>query len=220
MYKLLLLFLLSSSIICKEEKETGVTSAEEKFKIQGKVILPPEAIVEEGWQSKINIHVDYGKKIGFIKSDGTFTIYNLPSGSYLIQVIHKDYDFEPVRVDITTKGKMRARRNILIQPNAVNLVPYPLEMIPRGRIVYFNARNDGFKITDVLFSPMVLMLVLPMALMYIMPKIVDKDPELKKEMENMQMPQVDMPDMSEMLSSWFGGEKPKKNSKKPGPRNR
>uniref|UniRef100_A0A0K0EKV6 DUF2012 domain-containing protein n=1 Tax=Strongyloides stercoralis TaxID=6248 RepID=A0A0K0EKV6_STRER len=217
MYKFFLLFVLTSFVYAEE---TGITNSRDRFTIEGTVILPPEAIAEEGWQAKVLIHIDYGKKVGFIRSDGTFNIYNLPSGSYLVQVIHKDYDFEPVRVDITTKGKIRARRNILIQPNAVNLVPYPLQMIPRGRIIYFNAKNDGFKITDVLFSPMVIMLVLPMALMYIMPKIVDKDPELKKEMENMQMPKVDMPDMSEMLSSWFGNSQPKKSSRKQGQRNR
>jgi len=40
------------------------------------------------------------------------------------------------------------------------------------------------------------------------------DPETRKEMENIQMPKYEMPEMSEMLTSLFGGgETGKKSSK-------
>ena len=47
----------------------------------------------------------------------------LPSGTYLIEVENSDYFYEPIRVDINSKGKHRARKNSLIQPNQV-LLPY------------------------------------------------------------------------------------------------
>lgn len=53
---------------------------------------------------------------------------------------------------------------------------------------------------------MVLMMVLPLVLLVLLPKIMN-DPEAKKELENMQLPGLgtEMPDMSEMLSKFLGG---------------
>lgn len=53
---------------------------------------------------------------------------------------------------------------------------------------------------------MVLMMILPLLLLLLLPKIMS-DPETKKEMENLQLPKLggDMPDVSEMLSKFLGG---------------
>lgn len=53
---------------------------------------------------------------------------------------------------------------------------------------------------------MVLMMILPLILLVLLPKIMS-DPETKKEMENLQLPKLggDMPDMSEMISKFLGG---------------
>lgn len=53
---------------------------------------------------------------------------------------------------------------------------------------------------------MVIMMVLPLILLVLLPKIMS-DPETKKEMENLQLPKLggDMPDVSEMLSKFLGG---------------
>lgn len=49
------------------------------------------------------------------------------------------------------------------------------------------------------------MLVLPLIVMLIIPRLTANDPQLQREMEQMQMPKVDMPDMSEMMANFFGG---------------
>lgn len=66
-----------------------------------------------------------------------------------------------------------------------------------------------FQITDFLFSPMVLMMILPLLLMLILPKMMN-DPETKKEMENLNLNKMtsDMPDVSEMITSWFSPKPP------------
>lgn len=56
------------------------------------------------------------------RSDGAFSVSNLPSGSYSIEVINPTYVFEPARIDITSKGKFRARKMNNIQLNAVAIV--------------------------------------------------------------------------------------------------
>lgn len=47
---------------------------------------------------------------GFLKSDGTFAISKVPSGSYVLEILNANYLFDPIRVEISTKGKFRARK--------------------------------------------------------------------------------------------------------------
>jgi len=88
------------------------------------------------------------------REDGTFTINNVPSGSYVVEVVNPDYAYEPVRVEINSKGKYRARRVNYIQTSQVVQVPYPLKMKPLKRFRYFQVREQ-WRVTDFLFSPMV-----------------------------------------------------------------
>ena len=53
-----------------------------------------------------------------------------------------------------------------------------------GRYSYFQKREE-WKITDMLMNPMILMMVLPLLLITVLPKMMN-DPETKKEMEQMQ----------------------------------
>lgn len=97
-----------------------------------------------------------------------------------------------------------------IQPSQVIQVAYPLKLKALTTFRYFQQREQ-WKITDFLFSPMVLMMVLPLILLVLLPKIMN-DPEAKKELENMQLPGLgsEMPDMSEMLSKFLGGQPPQR----------
>jgi len=88
------------------------------------------------------------------REDGTFTINNVPSGSYVVEVANPDYAYEPVRVEINSKGKYRARRVNYIQTSQVVQVPYPLKMKPLKHFRYFQVREQ-WRVTDFLFSPMV-----------------------------------------------------------------
>lgn len=88
------------------------------------------------------------------REDGSFIISNVPSGSYLIEAVHPDYSFEPVRVEINFKGKFRARKVNFIQTSKVIQMPYPLKMKPLAKFKYFQVREQ-WSATDFLFSPMV-----------------------------------------------------------------
>lgn len=61
---------------------------------------------------------------------------------------------------------------------------------------------------------MVLMMILPLLLMLILPRMMS-DPETKKEMENLNLNKMtsDMPEISEMITSFFSGGAPKKEEK-------
>lgn len=84
--------------------------------------------------------------------------------------------------------------------------------IALGPYKYFIPREQ-WRITDVLMSPMVLMMVLPLLLIVVLPKMMS-DPETRKEMEQVTMPKYEMPEMSEMLTSFFGGKETEKKGQK------
>ncbi|XP_047104339.1 ER membrane protein complex subunit 7 isoform X2 [Schistocerca piceifrons] len=153
-------------------------SLSELYDIEGK-IYPPEAQVLSNWQVVTKVLVNGGEFIGFLKEDGTFTIHNVPSGSYVLEVVNPDYAYEPVRVEINSKGKYRARKVNYIQTSQVIPVTYPLKLKALSRLRYFQAREQ-WRITDFLFSPMVLMMVLPLLLIMVLPKMMN-DPETRKD---------------------------------------
>lgn len=170
--------------------------------IEGK-INPPDKKPSYEWLTQTQILVNGGEHVGLLKDDGTFVIHGLPSGSFVVDVVNPQYSYESARIDITSKGKLRARKVNYIQPALVTHLPYPLKLNPTGVYRYFIPREQ-WRLQDVIFSPMVLMMVLPLILIVILPKMMS-DPETRREMEQVQLPKYEMPEMSEMLTSFFGG---------------
>ena len=66
----------------------------------------------------------------------------------------------------------------------MNQLPYPLRLKSPGRFKYFQQREE-WKISDMLMNPMIIMMVLPLLLITVLPKMMN-DPETKREMEQMQ----------------------------------
>lgn len=88
------------------------------------------------------------------RNDGSFVVHNVPSGSYVVEVVSPTYMFEPLRVDISSRGSMRARKLNNLKPSSVSLLKYPLDFKPLGITRYFQVR-EKFSIFDLLKSPMV-----------------------------------------------------------------
>lgn len=185
------------------------------YTIEGRVYSPELYAPDSNWQRETTLSINSGEYKGFLREDGAFIISSVPSGSYVLEIHNPDYFYEPVRVEINPKGKFRARKVNYVQPSQVIQVPYPLKLKALTRFKYFQTREQ-WKITDFLFSPMVLMMLLPLLLMLILPKMMS-DPEAKKEMENMNFPKMtsDMPEISEVITSFLNGGKPSEKEKKP-----
>ncbi len=114
------------------------------------------------------------------RKDGSFEVTNLIPGSYLIEVSNADYFYEPIRVDINSKGKIRARRVNYIQSSAVQQLSYPLRFKAKAQFKYFQIR-ETWKVTDFLLNPMVLMMVLPLLLIMVLPKMMNAaDPDTQR----------------------------------------
>ncbi|KAL1512542.1 hypothetical protein ABEB36_002124 [Hypothenemus hampei] len=170
------------------------------------------------WQATTRVHVNGGEFIGFVKKDGSFAIHNIPSGSYVIEVLHSEYTFEPVRVEINSKGKFRARKVNNIQTSLINQVPYPLKIKALGKTRYFQIREQ-WRATDLLFNPMIMMMLLPVLLIMVLPRLMN-DPETKKDLEQIQkMTKFEVPQVSEVVSNFLASntvQSPAKDSNKKG----
>ncbi len=207
----LILFVLTTATTITTNAEsisidnTALTGQNELFTIYGKVNLRKDEIDVEN----IRILVDDGAHVAFLKADGTFTIPGLESSTYVIEVVAPRNVYEAVRVDINSKGKIRTRRLNLLQPADVTLLRYPLNFESKGYPNYFFKR-EAFRVLDLLMSPMVLMMIVPLILVLILPKLVNSDPELQRELQNttsMLQPgnQPNLPNMSEMMYNMFDG---------------
>lgn len=191
----------------EETSDSGKRAANEVFVVEGKASVP--GVKPSEWVPLTRLLIDRAEFQGFLKSDGSFQLF-LPTGSYVIDLAHPSLDFEAQRVDVNSKGNKRARKVNNIQPNAVSHLTYPLRFKPKGPMNYFQKREE-FKIIDILKSPMVIMMVLPIVFLVLIPKLINTDdPEIKKEMQNMNLmnPKQDMPDLSEMVTNLFGGGAP------------
>ena len=205
---------LNLAVRCDESisfDSTAVSAQNELFTIFGKVNIRQDEIDLENTR----ILVDDGQYVAFLRPDGTFSIPGLASNSYVVEVSSPRNVYEPVRVDINSKGKIRTRRLNLIQPSDVTMLRYPLSFESKGYPNYFFKR-DQFRIIDIIFNPMVLMMILPLFLVLVLPKIMNQDPELQRELQqttNMLQPNQNLPNMSEMFYNMFEGGNKKKPTK-------
>ncbi|XP_021565860.1 ER membrane protein complex subunit 7-like, partial [Carlito syrichta] len=151
----------------------------------------------------------------FSRTDGSFVVHDIPSGSYVVEVISPAYRFDPVRVDITSKGKMRARYVNYIKTSEVVRLPYPLQMKSSGPPSYF-IKRESWGWTDFLMNPMVMMMVLPLLIFVLLPKVVNtSDPDMRREMEqsmNMLNSNHELPDVSEFMTRLFSSKSSGKSS--------
>lgn len=118
---LVLIVLCSGDPNAEENEATGANvKSMGSYRIEGKITPPDKRPLD--WYSATKVSVEGGKWVGFVREDNTFVVTGLPSGSYLVEVINPDYFYEPVRIDINSKGKIRARKVNNIQPTQVTTV--------------------------------------------------------------------------------------------------
>ncbi|UYV81059.1 RNF14 [Cordylochernes scorpioides] len=199
-FAILLICCLAIGINCQETLHSS-----DKFAIEGKV-HPPEVVTTE-WLTTTRILINAGEHVGFLRQDGSFSISNVAPGSYVVEVANPNYLYEPIRVDVTSKGKLRARKVNYLQSSNVQQLQYPLRFKARAPFKYFQVR-ETWKVTDFLFNPMVIMMVLPLVCFMFLPKMINTaDPETQRDMQQLQMPKYDMPELSELMTSMFTGSK-------------
>jgi len=193
-------------IYCQSHGEAATSDGNGSYKIEGKILIPPG----DNSLDNTRVLIDEGQYIGIPQVDGTFVVYGISSGSYIVSVVSPLHVFEPVRVDITAKGKIRARKVNFIQPAEVVTMKYPLNFETHGIPNYFQKR-EVYRVTDVIMNPMFLTLLVPLLLLLILPKLASQDPEMQRDMQqatNFLQPTNSLPDLGDMVNnmmSKFGG---------------
>lgn len=153
-----------------------------------------------------NIVLNYGLYFGYPKSDGSFEIDNVPPESYVVEVNHPTYIYEPLRVDIGKTGKCRARKVNNLKPSENQAVEYPLVFRPRSIHNYFIPR-ETWRLMDLILNPMVIMMLIPLLIIWVLPKMMNPQ-EVQTQEENMQLPEYNVPELSEMMANMFGRQGP------------
>ncbi|KAM9293832.1 endoplasmic reticulum membrane protein complex subunit 7 [Gastrophryne carolinensis] len=188
-------------------------SGGERFKVEGRAVVP--GVRPQDWVSGARVLLDGEEHVGFLRTDGSFMVHDIPPGSYVVEIVSPAHQFEPVRVDITSKGKMRARFVNHIKTSEVVRLPYPLQMKSSGPPSYF-IKRETWGWTDFLMNPMVMMMVLPLLIFVLLPKVVNtSDPEMRREMEqsmNMLNSNPELPDVSEFMTRLFTSKSSSKSS--------
>lgn len=78
-----------------------ITEESGRFTIEGKVYSPEIYASNVNWQKDTAISINNGEYNGYLKEDGTFFISNVPSGSYVVEIINPDYMYESVSMQNT-----------------------------------------------------------------------------------------------------------------------
>lgn len=186
------------------------------YTIEGKIMHPdPQLHLSADWPAAMTLSINGGEYKGFVRLDGHFVISGVPSGSYILDTHHPDLKFQSLRVEISSTGKIRARKLSYLRPLQIQKLPYPLHLKPLGRVQYFRKREQ-WNIIDYVMSPMVFLMVLPLLLALLLPLLIN-DPETKREIEAMQFPKIPscVPDMSDMLITLLGRNRGTKKPDKP-----
>ncbi|KAJ3045474.1 hypothetical protein HDV00_009127 [Rhizophlyctis rosea] len=159
-----------------------------------------------------------GQRSAYVEKDGAFTLYGVPDGSHLLEVISHQYQFDKIRLDVA-RDEVKASVTLLGTSWAVtgHLVPVPLELGARQKHEFFVPR-EGFNPMTLLQNPMMIMAVVSMGLVFLMPKMQPSE-ELQQEAAQQQeqsavlgqqrrpqqqqdeLPQ--MPDIAQTLANWF-----------------
>ncbi|XP_036700378.1 ER membrane protein complex subunit 7 isoform X2 [Balaenoptera musculus] len=106
-------------------------------------------------------------------------------------------------------GFLKARYVNYIKTSEVVRLPYPLQMKSSGPPSYF-IKRESWGWTDFLMNPMVMMMVLPLLIFVLLPKVVNtSDPDMRREMEqsmNMLNSNHELPDVSEFMTRLFSSK--------------
>lgn len=113
-------------------------------------------------------------------SNGAFVIRDVAPGVYTLAVQSVKFAFANVRLDVSADS-IRARLADEVDGKLV----FPLDLAPSAVVQYF-AEEQQFRITSILFNPMILMMLVMGGMSFVLPKLVDKDAmnELKAASNN------------------------------------
>ncbi|KXS10881.1 hypothetical protein M427DRAFT_138792 [Gonapodya prolifera JEL478] len=170
-----LLVLLSTLWTHTIEAATGVRTRE----VKGRLLVPETRDVASVIGVDTEVTLDFGRYKAGVRRDGGFIIRNVPSGTYILEVVSATHAFDRLWIEVdTAEGIVRASQYIPAaeyDPLLKRTVPYPVELTAKGQYEYFHVR-EGFNYMALLQNPMMLMAVASIAMIYLLPKMMEGIP--------------------------------------------
>mmetsp|Transcript_16353 Transcript_16353/g.39212 ORF Transcript_16353/g.39212 Transcript_16353/m.39212 type:complete len:225 (+) Transcript_16353:67-741(+) len=126
----------------------------------------------------LQVLLDGGQWKTPVRIDGSFTLYDVPEGSHLLEVAAPGWAFETLRIDVVRKGSStKVKAYFASEMLAGRPVAYPLRLEASGITKYYEER-EKFNPASYLKNPMVLMMIFVGVMAFVMPKVVENlDPE-------------------------------------------
>jgi len=156
--------------------------ASQAAQISGRITIPSKfaADLPAGLGlASAKVVVDGGAISTLPTSDGYFVVNDISNGPHLLQVVHPRLIFDPVRVE-AEESKNKAKISAYMadmEHGRGRKMKYPLGLAPSGMFQYMEKRED-FNILSIFMSPMTLMMLFMMGMMFVMPKL---QPMLEEE---------------------------------------
>eukprot|EP00466_Bigelowiella_natans_P012736 jgi/Bigna1/128454/aug1.6_g3162 len=142
------------------------------YSIKGTILLP-----RNSKPNNVRLTLNGGKYVGIPQSNGKFIISGLSPGTYYMEIQSTDYEFSPVRVDISGRDKGKVRAMTADPMKRKERIQYPLSLRPIGKTQYFEV-HKAFNPLNLLKNPMALMMG-AMMLVMLLTRFIDPE-ELKK----------------------------------------
>ncbi|CAJ0586323.1 unnamed protein product, partial [Mesorhabditis spiculigera] len=180
--------------------------------IEGRLSVAGVLAAGRRWTADSRIMLNHGQFLGFVKPDGSFRVSGVSNGSYSVQVENRELLFEQVRVDVSSKGNIRARQLSTLKPNAVELVPYPLQITALGIPRYVRPRAQ-YQWATLFSNPTFWMLAVPCLLILLVRSFGSLDEDMRREMEK---GSAELPDVGEMVATLLGRPPTAKSKKNAG----
>ncbi|KAJ7786008.1 hypothetical protein B0H16DRAFT_1670275 [Mycena metata] len=145
--------------------------------------------------------LDAGKLNGNVLRDGSFSIPNVPVGTYILSVVSHDHVFDQLRIDVLDSTFEARPYSVGTPLNPASSIILPTISLPaRAKHSYFMP-VDSFNLLGMFQNPMMLMLLFGGVMVVSMPYLMKNlDPETMKEFREQQAK------MSQMQSAVAGGD--------------
>ena len=162
------LLLLLAAVTLLASAAAGEDGEAKRYKLVGSV---PRA--------NVRVTLNGGAYSAHSRLDGSFALYDVPAGMYLVHVEDREAEYGDVVVDMRVEGKVKVHA----ADDPARLLPYPLKMEPRKRLAYFEV-VPPFAISSFFSSWSSIMMVVMLLMVIVCPKILGSiDPETLKEMQ-------------------------------------
>lgn len=196
MFRVLCLAMIASSVLAIADIAS--------MNVEGKLAIPHQSSMAN---IKIGLNGDQFTTVS--KRDGSFVFYNIPSGTYLLDVLSVSYVFSQFKIKVDAESDEIKVVEYQYQGSPFTRAAYPLQMAPHTKVNYFQ-QKEGFKLYRMIVgNPMMIMMVVMGAVVFLFPKMLagmDKE-ELDKMMAEQKAAGMDTQDPMKMLQQMMGGKK-------------